>query len=80
MEPSFDEVCKLLREKLNEAEEDAVLIIAFAKSTTYLPCPASNLGEMIANVTIAFRHIEDARMRLGKAIQAADGGISVYPR
>lgn len=36
--------------------------------------------EMIANVTLAFRHLEDAKMRLGKAIQAFDGGQSCYPR
>jgi hypothetical protein len=34
--------------------------------------------EAIANVTLAFRHLEDASMRLGKAIQALDGGTSVY--
>ena len=35
-----------------------------------------NKGEMIANITIAYRHLEDAAMRFGKAIQAADGGES----
>lgn len=40
----------------------------------------SDLGEMIANVTLAYRHLEDASMRLGKAIQAADGGKSVYDK
>ena len=36
--------------------------------------------EMKANLRLAYRHLEDARMRLGKAVQAFDGGISVYPR
>lgn len=36
--------------------------------------------EMIANIELAYRHLEDARMRLGKAIQAFDGGESCYPR
>lgn len=35
-----------------------------------------NKEEMLANVTLALRHAEDAAMRFGKAIQAADGGIS----
>jgi hypothetical protein len=35
-------------------------------------------GEMQANVTLAYRHLEDSAMRLGKAIQAFDGGKSVY--
>lgn len=39
---------------------------------------ARDIGEMKANIMLAFRHLEDARMRLGKAIQAFDGGVSVY--
>jgi hypothetical protein len=40
--------------------------------------PESNYDEMAANLTICYRHLEDAAMRLGKAIQAYDGGKSVY--
>jgi hypothetical protein len=35
---------------------------------------------MKANLLLSYRHLEDARMRLGKAVQAYDGGLSVYPR
>lgn len=35
-------------------------------------------AEAYANLTLAYRHLEDASMRLGKAIQALDGGVSVY--
>lgn len=35
-------------------------------------------SEMHSNITLAYRHLEDARMRLGKVIQAFDGGISCY--
>lgn len=35
-----------------------------------------NRNEMIANLTLAFRHTEDAAMRIGKAIQASEGGES----
>jgi hypothetical protein len=37
-----------------------------------------DVDEMLANITLAHRHLEDARMRLGKFIQAFDGGTSVY--
>jgi hypothetical protein len=37
-------------------------------------------GEVIANIMLAYRHLEDASMRLGKAIQAHNGGTSVYDR
>lgn len=33
-------------------------------------------GEVLANLTLAYRHIEDARMRLGKVFQALNGGVS----
>lgn len=37
-------------------------------------------SEVIANVVLSYRHLEDAGMRLGKAIQMRDGGISVYDK
>jgi hypothetical protein len=42
--------------------------------------PLNKKAEMIANLKLAYRHLEDARMRLGKAVQAYDGGKSCYPR
>lgn len=45
----------------------------------YDPVPTfRDIGEMRANITLAYRHMEDARMRLGKAVQAYDGGVSCY--
>ena len=37
-------------------------------------------SEAYANATLAYRKLEDASMRLGKAIQALDGGVSVYDK
>jgi D-Tyr-tRNAtyr deacylase len=37
-------------------------------------------AEAVANVMLAYRHLEDASMRLGKVIQALDGGVSVYDK
>lgn len=37
-------------------------------------------SETIANVTLAYRHLEDASMRLGKVLQSLDGGVSVYDK
>jgi hypothetical protein len=36
--------------------------------------------EVYANAMLAYRHLEDAGMRLGKAIQALNGGVSVYDK
>ena len=37
-------------------------------------------GEMIANTILAYRHLEDAAMRLGKALQAMNGGVSIFDK
>jgi hypothetical protein len=34
--------------------------------------------EVSANIMISIRHLEDARMRLGKALQYLGDGVSVY--
>lgn len=39
-----------------------------------------NAGEVLANLTLVYRHLEDASMRLGKVLQARDGGVSVYDK
>lgn len=39
-----------------------------------------NHGEAIANIMLAYRHMEDAKMRLGLVIQAMDGGVSIYDK
>ena len=42
--------------------------------------PIGMQANIAANITLAFRHLEDARMRLGKAMQAYQGGISIFDR
>jgi len=66
--------CNLLRDEIK-------ILGARVRSLTRHP---ENIGcdgdcshdhdEMGANVMLAFRHLEDAQMRLGKAIQAYEGG------
>lgn len=42
--------------------------------------PKNANANKVANITIAFRHLEDARMRLGKVMQACQGGISNFDK
>ena len=35
-------------------------------------------GEAKANIMLSFRHLEDARMRIGKVMQALQGGVSKF--
>ena len=37
-------------------------------------------GEMTANIMLAYRHLEDARMRVGKILQAAGNGVSILDK
>lgn len=39
---------------------------------------SNSIGEVYANVMLAVRHLEDARMRLGKVLQHARDGVSIY--
>lgn len=37
-------------------------------------------SEMKANIMLAYRHLEDARMRIGKILQAAGDGVSILDK
>lgn len=81
-QPQLDgyvERCYVLREALKPVGEE---IKAMMKHPAANPTGDTDrdIGEMKANIMLAYRHIEDARMRLGKAVQAADGGTSCYQR
>jgi hypothetical protein len=41
-------------------------------------CDGVDKPEVLANLTLSYRHVEDAIMRLGKTIQALEGGVSCY--
>lgn len=75
-------------ERLNELRREVKVVAdhvsdlrrgVFSYGLDGLPSEAA-VGEAMANVTLAYRHLEDASMRLGKAIQALDGGVSVYDK
>lgn len=76
---AFDEKCFGPRKTLKEIGDQvkALRDHPVFKGETISP---ENSSEMKANIMLAYRHIEDARMRLGKAVQAYDGGTSCYPR
>jgi hypothetical protein len=74
-------------EKVNDHRRAIKQIAAFLKTTitdtkNYKgeTDGVEDRGEMIANLMLAYRHLEDASGRCGKALQAKDGGVSVYDR
>lgn len=40
----------------------------------------ADVPEVKANIMLAYRHVEDATMRLGKVLQALNGGVSIYDK
>jgi hypothetical protein len=77
--PSFDEVAKTNRTLIKGIALQVKAMHEHEQFLVYEP-PTPDYDEMHANITLCYRHLEDAAMRLGKAIQAFDGGVSVYDK
>lgn len=71
-----------LKEKLNALREEIKATAAKVKESKsdFSNPPDTDRGEIIANIMLSYRHLEDSAMRLGKAIQALEGGVSCYDR
>lgn len=65
---------------LNIGNDVQTLKACVASAGKANPDAPIDFGEAIAVTVLAYRHLEDARMRLGKTIQALDGGVSKYDR
>jgi len=83
MDPEYDDLLENIRQKINQIKEDTAQLLSEQPDVPEKELPPGNLPksnhqETAANVTLAFRHLEDARMRMGKAIQAYNGGVSCY--
>ena len=77
--PNFKENCQNMRAIL---ENNKRFVISLMRHPDFQNEQNSKNqhGEMKANIMLTYRHLEDARMRMGKAIQACDGGKSCYPK
>jgi hypothetical protein len=75
----LDEASRILRDLIKDISASTRQLM---NHSSFLPLPKNpfDQGEAKANIMLAFRHLEDARMRLGKVIQAFDGGTSVYDK
>jgi len=75
------------RNKINGLRKEIIdigcQIKALMNDTIFIPAnlpKISDIVEMKANIMLSYRHLEDARLRLGKVLQAHDGGTSVYDK
>lgn len=69
---SFLRFCDSLRHIIQHDANSVDMLFSDHKITLELS------REIGANLKLAYRHLEDARMRLGKAMQHAQGGESIY--
>lgn len=69
-----------LRDEIREISATLGQFFGGLKSEAVTLNPEADKGEMIANAMLAYRHLEDATMRLGKVLQAKNGGVSILTR
>jgi hypothetical protein len=66
-----------MREQLEQKVKDTKWVIDYPMAEG-IDSEHENAQEITANLILSMRHLEDARMRLGKVFQAMDGGKSCY--
>lgn len=74
----MEEKCNLIREYIREIGSLVKGLMGHSVFTETDEAFEGQHGEMKANIMLAYRHLEDARMRLGKVMQQIQGGVSKY--
>jgi hypothetical protein len=74
--PTFEVVIDTLRQEIKALAKKIKNLKESRQSGE--PEKLEDIGEVIANLMLSYRHLEDASMRLGKVLQARAGGISTY--
>ena len=75
----MEEKCKLLRLEIGDLGFQVHELMGHSCYAGEQQFPGQH-GEMKANTMLAYRHLEDARMRLGKVLQQIQGGTSIYDK
>ena len=78
-EATFEELCEDMRNYL-KALGIRLLKLKCNKRFTEAEGYVGQQSEMTANIMLAYRHLEDARMRVGKVLQAAGDGVSILDK
>lgn len=79
MDPEIEEICNDMRRELEFLKGRAFGLKkhgVFQQEQHH----EGQHGEMLANIMLTYRHLEDARMRLGKVMQHAADGVSKYDK
>ncbi len=76
-EIKIEELCNELREKIKEISINVRNLMLHRVFEEIKQNYIDQHDEMKANIMLTYRHLEDARMRVGKILQAAGDGISI---
>jgi len=76
--PTFKGAIGQIRKEIKETAKEVNAQVEGHKNSEQ--SQDENRGEVMANLMLTYRHLEDASMRLGKVLQAYDGGVSVYDK
>jgi len=76
---SYEEQCASLRTRLGKMERELRGMMEHFRCNGEDAYPRQT-SEMKAQTMLAVRHIEDARMRVGKMLQYADDGVSILDK
>lgn len=71
---NFEMKVELVRRYLSKVKKDLLELEQEAEGLT--DSDVVSRDEVGANILLSYRHVEDARMRLGKVFQACNGGES----
>jgi len=72
--------CNDLRQEIKRLESVARSLMRHSDVLGAPDCFPGQRGEMKANIMLTVRHLEDARMRVGKVLQYADDGVSILDK
>jgi hypothetical protein len=75
---NFDEAMAELRKQLKALGKQ--VLYCKEEKTKEETDGVENISEVMANLMLSYRHIEDASMRIGKVLQARNGGVSTYDK
>lgn len=78
-EMTFENCCNQFRKDI-KATGDSVAFLKTHSTFRNEQSHDNQHGEMKANIMLAYRHLEDARMRIGKVLQAYQGGVSIFDK
>ena len=78
-ETSLKEICDKLRMGIKDTGDLAHDLLSHSDCDAENEYPGQR-AEMKANIMLAYRHLEDARMRVGKILQAAGDGVSILDK